>query len=465
MSPMDGQLLLNTHQTSDASMVDRAVRLANAAAPGWARRSTAERTGLLQAFAKRIAEQRHQLAMASLYEVGKSRIEAIGEAEEAVDIPNYYASELEKQNGYNVVLNQARAGESTRSVLVPFGTFAVIAPFNFPIALSVNMISAAIAMGNTVVYKPAPGCELSGSMIVTAALAAGIPRGVISMVLGDSVTGHALANHAGVDGVAFTGSHEVGMRLARDHLALAFAKPVIAEMGGKNPAYVTAEADLAVAAEGVARSAFGLQGQKCSACSVVYVEESVSGRFLGALRSFTARLKVGDPRCADTFMGAVQTQATVDRYAAAIEQGRKEGTLHAGGQRITAGSLGRGFFVEPAMVELSAASSLTREELFMPFLVIRPVPSLKEGIAEGNAVRYGLAAGIYTKSRQELDYFLSNAQAGVLYANRASGATTGAWPGIQSFCGWKGSGVTGKGGLGPHFLPLFAREQSHTIIM
>lgn len=245
----------------------------------------------------------------------------------------------------------------------------------------------------------------------------------------------------------------------------AFAKPVVAEMGGKNPAYVTARADLHIAAQGTARSAFGLQGQKCSACSVVYVEDQVREAFLEELCSFTSRLAVGDPRDRNTFMGAVQTQATVDRFRSAVGQLAGGGRLLLGGRQIVQGALAKGFFLEPTIVELPEPGPLSREELFMPFLAIRTVPNLSTAIAEGNAVRYGLAAGIYTRDQSELSYFLDRAQAGVLYANRASGATTGAWPGVQTFCGWKGSGVSHKGGLGPNFLPLFTREQSRTIIL
>jgi 1-pyrroline-5-carboxylate dehydrogenase len=155
----------------------------------------------------------------------------------------------------------------------------------------------------------------------------------------------------------------------------------------------------------------------------------------------------------------------VDRFKAAVAEAADAGRVVLGGRQITAGSMQKGFFLEPTVVELQEPGRLTREELFVPFLAVRAVPDLAAGLAEGNAVRYGLAAGVYTRSDSELNYFLEHAQAGVLFANRASGATTGAWPGVQTFCGWKGSGVTHKGGLGPHFLPLFSREQSRTLVM
>ena len=464
-SPIDRNIVVGRVSPATADQVSEAVSAAAARAKSWAATPTAERIRLLRAFARELAKRRFQLALAALFEVGKSRIEAIGEAEEAVDLADYYATQMEERQGYRQALSQVRAGEITESLLLPFGVFAVVAPFNFPIALSVNMLSAALVTGNTVVFKPAPACSLSGRMIVEAALEAGIPPGALNLVLGGAQVGQALVSHPLVAGVAFTGSHDAGMQIARAALSGGYAKPVIAEMGGKNPAYVTAHADLDVAAQGVARSAFGLQGQKCSACSVAYVEEAVKDAFIAKLQAVTATFKLGDPRAVDTFMGAVQSQATVDRFHAATEAAKQQGRIIAGGHRITEGALARGYFLQPTIAEFPAPHRVTQEELFMPYVAIRSAPSLASALAEGNAVKYGLAAGIYTRDPGELQYFLDTVQAGVVYANRASGATTGAWPGIQTFCGWKGSGVTHKGGLGPHFLPLFTHEQSRTLIL
>jgi 1-pyrroline-5-carboxylate dehydrogenase len=161
-------------------------------------------------------------------------------------------------------------------------------------------------------------------------------------------------------------------------------------------------------------------------------------------------------------MGPVYGEATVERFRSAIAEATMEGKVHFGGE-----ALGQGFadnYVLPTVVELAGPSRLTRDELFMPFVVVRGVNGLEAAIAEGNDIAYGLSAGIFTRDPGELQYFLDNAHAGVLYANRASGATTGAWPGAQPFCGWKGTGVSGKGGLGAWFLPQFMREQSHTIM-
>jgi 1-pyrroline-5-carboxylate dehydrogenase len=403
-------------------------------------------------------DSKYDLGLAALYEVGKSRMEAIGETEECVDMVDYYAAQLDENNGFIRLMTELVAHETARSVMKPYGVFAVIAPFNFPVALSVGMLCGALLAGNTVVYKPAPGCALTGLMLAKTLRAAGLPEGVFNIVLGDGGVGRMLSTQGDIDGVAFTGSHATGMGIFRHMAQGPWMKPVVAEMGGKNPAYVTAKADLGRAAQGVARSAFGLQGQKCSACSVVYVENAVKEAFLTALVAFTAGLTVGDPRQGDTYMGPLYNDATLQRFTDALADPGT--TLHYGG---TAG--GRNArYVLPAIVEVDAPGRLTQDELFMPFLAVRGVDTLKDALREGNDVAYGLTAGIYTRDDAELQYFLAHAQAGVLYANRASGATTGAWPGAQPFCGWKGTGVSGKGGLGPYFLPQFMREQSQTIM-
>ena len=461
-SPIDATIPLGRFPTSTAADVKAAIGSARAGARIWNAASLEERLAFAERWKRVLAEQKYQLGLAALYEIGKSRIEAIGEAEEAVDMLDYYRSELRANNDYARNTNQLVANETARSVLKPYGVFAVIAPFNFPLALSVGMISGALLTGNAVVFKPSPGCALSGLMIADSLRKAGLPDGVFNIVLGDGEVGRVLATEEGIDGVAFTGSHKTGMSIFRHMAMLPHMKPVIAEMGGKNPAYVTRNADLERAAQGVARSAFGLQGQKCSACSVAYVNNAVKDEFIEKLVAFSSGLVVGDPRKSGTFMGPVYGEATVARFRSAVAEANKEGKVHFGGE-----ALGQGFadnYVLPTVVELEGPSRLTRDELFMPFVVVRGVDSLEAAIAEGNDIAYGLSAGVFTRDGAELQYFLDHAQAGVLYANRASGATTGAWPGAQPFCGWKGTGVSGKGGLGAWFLPQFMREQSHTLM-
>lgn len=460
-SPIDPALELGRFPVSTPADIKAAIAAARKGARLWNASSVEDRLAFAARWKAVLAEEKYQLGLAALYEIGKSRMEAIGEAEEAVDMLDYYPSELRNNNGYRRPMNELVANETATSVLRPYGVFAVVAPFNFPVALSIGMITGALLGGNSVVFKPSPECQLTGLLIADTLKKAGLPEGVFTVVLGGADVGEFLTKDSGIDGVAFTGSHKTGMSIFR-HMALQpWMKPVIAEMGGKNPAYVTAKADLNRAAQGVVRSAFGLQGQKCSACSVVYVDNSVKDEFIRRASTFAATLVVGDPRRAETFMGPVYGQKTTERFRASVAQARAEGRVHFGGDHID--GLPENYF-SPAIVELDSPGNLTREELFMPFVVVRGVEGLEAALAEGNDISYGLSAGIFTEDAKELQYFLDHAEAGVLYANRASGATTGAWPGAQPFCGWKGTGVSGKGGLGAYFLPQFMREQSHTIM-
>lgn len=461
-SPIDGKISLGKFPVSTASDIKSAIASARKGAKIWNNASLEERLAFGARWREAISERKYDLGLAALYEVGKSRIESIGEAEECVDMVDYYASELKANNGFVRPMNELVENETATSHMKPYGTFAVIAPFNFPLALSIGMVSGAFLTGNAVVYKPSPNCALTGLLIAETLAKAGLPEGVFNIVLGDGEVGRLLATDEGVDGVAFTGSHKTGMSIFRHMATQPHMKPVIAEMGGKNPAYVTSKADLDRAAQGVARSAFGLQGQKCSACSVVYVDEKIKAEFIDKLVGFTKELVIGDPRKSETFMGPVYGSATVARFTNALSEVEGKGKVHFGGT-----ALGQGFadnYVLPTIVELDAPGRLTRDELFMPFVVVRGFDSLDDAIEEGNDIAYGLSAGIFTNDQAELQQFLDTAEAGVLYANRASGATTGAWPGAQPFCGWKGTGVSGKGGLGSWFLPQYLREQSHTIM-
>ena len=465
-SPIDADLMLGTYVAADGDAVDAAVTAAGAAFAGWSRLAPDLRIRTLRAVANELERRKWSLAIAALLEVGKSRLEALGEAEEAIDMIRYYAAEAEEGTPWQRPLHRAFANEETIDRLRPHGVFGVIAPFNYPLALSVGMLTGAILTGNTAVYKPSPGMGLTARLLVDAFHAAGLPPGVVNLVCGESDTGRLLVRHPDVAGFVFTGSHRTGMEILRHCAGGRYARPVIAEMGGKNPAYVTAHADLDIAAEGVARSAFGLSGQKCSALSRVFVHASVHDAFLGRLLARTEELTVGDPRAAGVFTGPVVNAAAAQRFATAVADARAAGgAIRCGGERLAGGVFDRGAYVQPTIVDgVAADHRISREELFVPLVTVHRYDELAAALREGNAVDYGLTAGIYTGDAAELATFVEQAQAGVLYANRASGATTGAWPGIQSFCGWKGSGTAGKGGLGPHYLAQFMREQSCTIM-
>jgi 1-pyrroline-5-carboxylate dehydrogenase len=237
-------------------------------------------------------------------------------------------------------------------------------------------------------------------------------------------------------------------------------------MGGKNPAIVTAKADLDEAAEGVMRAAFGLSGQKCSANSRVYVERPVYDRFLGLLLDKAKAIAVGDPLQRQNWMGPVINEKAIARYEAAVADARSAGAVALGGERLSGGPYDQGFFVAPTIVTgLPVDHRLLQDELFLPIVVVGPVKNLDEALEHANDTEYGLTAGIFTEDQAEIQTFFDRIEAGVVYANRKGGSTTGAWPGCQSFAGWKASGSTGKGGLGPYYVQQFMREQSQTVVV
>jgi 1-pyrroline-5-carboxylate dehydrogenase len=441
-------------------LVRRAVEAARSAAAGWAAVPYDERCRLLRAVADGIGERHMELAALASLETGKSRTESILEVQEAIDLIEAYAGHMEENDGYTAPLNSYVEGERNVDVLRPYGVFGVIAPFNFPVALSIGMAGSALIAGNTVVFKPSEESPSTGAALAEIMTAAGLPPGVFNLVHGGPDTGRALVDDD-VDGIAFTGSAEVGREIARKLQDGAYARPALTEMGGKNPAIVTETADIDAAAEGVARSAFGLSGQKCSACSRAIVADSVYEEFVEKLAVRAGELALGDPGEPGMFVGPVINERSVERYERAVEAARRDGRVAAGGGRPDL----PGHYVEPTVVaDLPHGHELERNELFLPFVTVTRVSSFDEAMAEANAPVYGLTAGIFTGDESEKERFLAEIEAGVVYVNRRAGATTGAWPGTQTFCGWKSSGSTGKGGLGAWYLPQFMREQSRTIV-
>ena len=445
---------------ADAETVALAVEAAREACVEWRRTPYGERAARLAAVARAISERHLELAAVVSLETGKSRLEAVVEVQEAVELIETYSEELARHDGFVQPLASFTPAEHGTEILRPYGVFGVIAPFNFPLALTVGMASAALLTGNTVVVKPSEEAPWTAALLTEALLAGELPPGVCNLVQGGPATGRALVV-AAVDGIAFTGSAAVGREIARKLVDGPYARPALTEMGGKNPAIVTASADLDAAAEGLARAAFGLSGQKCSACSRAVVLDSVYDALLERLRAFTATLLVGDPSEREAFLGPVVSEQAHRRFAESVATARRDGRVVIGGGQPRP----EGWFVEPTVVAgLPLGHPLTREELFLPLLTVTRVATLEGALAEANAGDYGLTAGIFSSEQGEVERFFDETQAGVLYVNRRAGATTGAWPRTQSFCGWRSSGTTGKGGLGPYYLPQFMREQSRTVV-
>ena len=465
-SPIDTDVVVGRFPVGTREDVRDAIAAARGAFPGWRDTPWRDRLTILRRAADLISERQFEYAALMAYEVGKNRLEALGDVEETADLLRYYSDVMEQNDGFVKPMGSLSSAEKTRSVLRPYGVFAVISPFNFPMALAGGPAAGAMIAGNTVVLKPSSDAPLMAWKFGEALRDAGLPDGVFNLVTGPGETvGAELEENPAIDGMVFTGSYAVGMQLHRG-FTREYPRPIITEMGGKNPAIVTASADLDLAAEGVMRSAFGFDGQKCSAASRVYVDRAVADDFVARLVARTREIRVGDPTRRDVWMGPVINQRALDTFRDASEEALRDGgSVVIGGEVLEDGDTARGYFPSPTVVTgLPLDHRLFRDELFVPFLVVGAVDSLDEAIARANETPYGLTAGIFSRDDEEVRRFLDTIQAGVVYVNRRAGATTGAWPGIQSFGGWKGSGSSGKSGLGPYYVQQFMREQSQTVV-
>src|SRR6516225_1987558 len=466
-SPIDTRILLGRFQNGGRQEVRDAIHAAKAAYPAWSARLWATRVALLKRVAGKIRDHRWELSALMGYEAGKSRLECVGDVEESADLIEYYCDQVAQHQGFVTKLGTLGPGEENLSVLRPYGVWAVIAPFNFPLALAAGPSGAALVSGNTAVFKPASATPLLGFKLMEMMKETGIPPGVFNFVTGGgSTAGQELIDNPDVDGIVFTGSKDVGMHLIRDNGQRAIPRPLVIEMGGKNPALVMRSADLDKASDGVMRSAFSAQGQKCSACSRVYVTRAVRDEFVRLLVEKTKRIKVGNPLNRDVYLGPVINEDAVKTYERAVAQAKADGgKILTGGRRLTDGEFAHGYFVEPTIIDgLPTNHPLFSEELFVPITVVGDVTSLDEAIALANSTEYGLTAGIFSEDDREIQQFFDRIDAGVTYANRRAGATTGAWPGINSFGGWKASGSTGRGTGGPYYVQQFMREQSRVRI-
>ncbi|MFQ5523020.1 MAG: aldehyde dehydrogenase family protein [Acidimicrobiia bacterium] len=463
-SPIDREIIVGRYAQALPTDVDDAIFAAKAFADEWEGWGWERRRDLMLVAAELMENEMFELAALMTYEVGKNRLEALGDVAETVEFLRYYSRQITEHNGFVTPLSSLSEAEKNVSVLRPYGVWGVISPFNFPLALSAGPSIGALLTGNTVVVKPSNTGALMALEFYRIMRTAGLPAGALHILTGGDETGDHLAHHEELDGLTFTGSYEVGMYLYRT-VNEKRPKPVACEMGGKNPVIVTKTADLDLAAEGVVRGAFGLSGQKCSATSRVYVEDPVYEAFVDKLVERTRKLKVGHPTERDVFMGPVIDEAAVKRFAEAItEVKEKGGEILAGGRVLDDGELARGNYVEPTVVSVSEDSWIWTKELFVPLVVVTKVGSLDEAIAKSNDTPYGLTAGLFSTDEAEIEKWFNEIEAGVTYVNRAAGATTGAWPDIQSFGGWKGSGTSGAGGGGPWYLRQFLREQSRTLI-
>lgn len=462
VSPIDTSMVLGHFQKGSVEDANDAIAAAKAAFPAWSKRPWQERVAILRKAADLMSERLFNMGAVMSIEIGKNRLEALGDVEETADLIRYNCDAMEKNDGFSFKLMSESEHHHNRSVLKPYGVWVVIAPFNFPGALAGGPSSAAMVAGNTVVLKPATDTPYTGWLLTECFRDAGVPAGVFNFVTGPGRTaGQTLVDHSDVAGITFTGSYDVGMNILRTFAHSNYPRPVVAEMGGKNPTIISKNADVDKAAMGVMRSAFGLQGQKCSACSRVYVHNDIKDAFMAKFLQLTQQINVGDPSRKENFMGPVANKGAYEDYKKFVSDLRADGNIVFGGETLDEG----GYFVAPTIVDhLPDDHYLWKQEMFLPIVTIAGFEDLDDAMNKANDVEYGLTAGFFSEEDDEIQWFLDNIEAGVVYVNRSGGATTGAWPGYQSFGGWKGSGSTGKAAGSFYYVQQYMHEQSQTVI-
>jgi 1-pyrroline-5-carboxylate dehydrogenase len=467
-SPINTEWVLGIFQKGTAQDANDAIEAARRAFPAWSHTPWQERAALICKAAEIIDRRIYEMGAVMALEVGKNRMESLGDVAETADLFRYACTQMEANHGYMVEMGRDPVVGFTStnvSVLRPYGVWLVISPFNFPAALTGGPTASALVTGNTVVIKPASDTPWTARLIAECMREAGIPDGVFNYVTGPGSTlGQALIDHPHVAGVTFTGSFDVGMKIFRDFGHGPWIRPTILELGGKNPAIVSRNANLEDAALGIVRSAFGLQGQKCSACSRVFIEEPVYEALVSRLVELTNKLTIGDPTERSVSLGPVINRSSYRDFQNYTEDLNQNGHILTGGKALTVDAKAKGYFCAPTLVDqLPLDHALWKTEMFVPVTTIARVPNIEEAMRLANDVGYGLTAGFYG-SAQEVEWFFDKIEAGVTYANRPLGATTGAWPGFQPFGGWKGSGATGKNAGGLYYLPLYMHEQIRTLV-
>lgn len=424
--------IVATGERVGAAEVATAVDAARAAAAGWARLPMAERGACLTRAAEIVDAHAEPWGEELTREEGKTLAEGVGEVRRAAQILRYYGSAGDRDAG--TVFSSPRAGEQILVTRKPVGVVGVITPFNFPIAIPTWKIAPALVYGNTVVWKPAAAVPLLAFRLAQALTEAGLPHGVMNMLLADSEAGARLAEHPELDAITFTGSTGIGRSIAG--AAAARGVPVQAEMGGKNASIVLADADLELAAEQVMAGAFRSTGQKCTATSRLVLEDSIADEFLQMLVARVAELKVGDPLDAEVTTGPVVSESARNSIVAGIDQ------AVAGGATViaTADIPDAGHFVAPTVLELPSSTGVWFEELFGPVLAVQRAATVQDAFRLANEGEFGLSAALFTSDLAGALAGIDELDVGILHVNSES---AGADPHVP-FGGAKKSGYGPK---------------------
>lgn len=443
---------------SDTSLVDKAIEAAGEAFKSWRNVPYTERAEYLFKVAALLRERKHYFSAWMVFEVSKTWAEADGDTAEAIDFLEFYGREMLRWGGEQAITPSPFPGERNRLEYIPLGVGAIIPPWNFPLAIMAGMTMAAVVTGNTVVLKPSSDSPTIAAKFVELLQEVGLPKGVVNFISGSAKTGEAMVTHPKTRFISFTGSKGVGLHIneeaAKTRPGQIWIKRVVAEMGGKDAIVVADDANIDEAAQGVVSAAFGYQGQKCSACSRLIVDEKVHAELVSKVVELTKNLKIGQPTEGDTQMAAVINKRSFDSTLQYIEKGKAEG-----GEVLTggAGDESRGYFIEPTVIDdVQPRSTLEQEEVFAPVLSVIKARDYDHALEIANDTEFGLTGAVYSASQERLDRAVRDFHVGNLYLNRKC---TGALVGVHPFGGFNMSGTDSKAG-GREYLLQFMQGKS-----
>ncbi len=456
INPSNKDEIVAVHQKADKGLAQKAIEEALKRFESWRWVEPEERAEYLFRAAELMRERRLELAAWEVYEVGKSWPEADADVAEAIDFLEFYGREMIRYAQPQPLVKIP--SEENELVYIPLGVGIIIPPWNFPLAILVGMTSAALVTGNTVVLKPSSDSPTIGAKFVEILDDIGLPPGVLNFLPGSGAeVGDYLVSHPKSRFISFTGSKEIGLRInelaAKQAPGQIWIKRVVAEMGGKDVIIVEEDADLEEAAQGVVSSAFGFQGQKCSACSRVVVSSKIYDRFLNMLVERTEKIKVGPAKDPENYMGPVINERALASISEYIEIGKKEGRLCCGGGRVE----GNGYFLQPTIfADVDPYARIAQEEIFGPVLAVIKADGFNQALEIANSTEYGLTGSLYSKDRKKIERAKREFHVGNLYINRKC---TGALVGVHPFGGFNMSGTDSKAG-GRDYLLLFLQAKA-----
>jgi 1-pyrroline-5-carboxylate dehydrogenase len=453
-NPANPTEIIGSFSKADTALATRAMTAASEAFKSWKKVCFKERARYLFKGAALMRRQKFELAAWLVLEIGKSWAEADADVAEAIDFLDFYGREMLRLGGPQELTSYG--GEENELYYIPLGVGLVIPPWNFPLAILAGMTTASIVTGNTVILKPSSETPAIAYKFFEIMEEAGLPKGVLNFLPGPGATvGDYLVAHPQTRFIAFTGSKEVGLRInelaAKTAEGQIWIKRVIAEMGGKDSIVVDAEADLDLAAQGIVQSAFGFQGQKCSACSRAIIDEKVYDEIMAKVVSLTKQIKIGSPEVKDNAFGPVSSQSAFKSIKEYIEVGKQEGKLACGG-----GTIDGGFFIEPTVfADIAPQARISQEEIFGPVLALIKARDFDHALEIANNTEFGLTGAVYSKNRSKLEQARRELHVGNLYFNRKC---TGALVGVHPFGGFNMSGTDSKAG-GRDYLLLFTQAK------